>query len=153
MKNAYHGSSVHKKFLPAHLIYLLLCWGVIKCVPCGALWHGCVLWQHRVWPYGRAGVRICLHTLVAEHPQYTYMLLCVQAELATAAHLVFKVIQVCTKWLYPIGSWKVGGDARKHYDVFTLFSSSSITIRCGILAGSLIWPGCCGDLLDSLRVE
>lgn len=92
MKNVYRGSSVPKKFLSAHLIYLLLCWGAIKCEPCGALWHGCVLWQHRVWPYGRAGVRIFLHMLVAEYPCYTYMLLCTQGELPTAAHSVLKEI-------------------------------------------------------------
>lgn len=99
MNNVYSGSSVFKKFLPAHLIYLLLCWGVIKCEPCGALWHGCVLWQHWVWPYGCVGVWIFLHTLVMEHPCYTYMLLCIQAELATASHLVFNEIEVCIKRL------------------------------------------------------
>lgn len=183
MKNIYSGSSVLKKFLPAHLIYLLLCWGVIKCEPCGALWHGCVLWQHRVWPYGRARVWIFLHMLVAEHPCCTYVLLCMQAELATASRLFFKEIQVCIKWVFllPIlhnaisspsaaaglrkrpvmallavyhkdttfnlqsawatGSWRVGGNARRHCYIFALFSSSSTTIRCGILSGPLTWPG------------
>lgn len=169
MKNVYSGSLMHKEFFPAHLIYLLLCGEVIKSEPCGALWHGSALWQQCAWPYGHAGAWTFLHTPIAEHPHCTYTSLCRPTQSATASGMhwvalspsssvqrvgisVFcceteETLELVPGWIpqilhlwFIVSKSQAARDERACWKA-ALFSSSSTTIRCGILTGTLIWPG------------